>query len=464
MENIILNTDSYKASHWLQMPPGSEYQNSYIESRGGKWNRSVFFGLQAFIKQYLSKPVTLEMQEEAEEIITAHGEPFNKEGWDLLRRRYDGYLPLVVEAVPEGTVVPNSNVLVQVRNTDPDFYWLTSYVETALLRAVWYATTVATNSFMAKEAIYQNLIETSDDPDGQVMFKLHDFGARGASSFETAMIGGAAHLVNFMGTDTISGLVGARRWYNEAMAGFSIPAAEHSTITTWDSEEEAFRNMLKQFAKEGSLVAVVSDSYNIYNATENLWGDKLKEEVLKSGATVVVRPDSGDPVQVPVDVVSILGEKYGFTVNSKGFKVLNPAVRVIQGDGINYDSLKEILANMKANGWSMDNLAFGMGAGLLQQVDRDTLKFAMKCSAVRINGTWRDVSKAPVGDTSKTSKAGLLGLFTDSANNIITRRIDQGWDNRGNMLREVFRDGNILVDEDFSVIRERATEGLQLVR
>jgi len=465
-ENIILDVDSYKASQFLQYPPNSEYVNSYIESRGGEWDQTVFFGLQMALIEYLSDPITMEDIEEAEEVFASHGEPFNKEGWLYILDTYNGYLPVEIQAVPEGTVVPVSNVLVQVVNTDPKCFWLTSYIETMLLRAVWYPTTVATNSFMCKKYIYESLKRTSDDPDGQIAFKLHDFGSRGVSSRESAGIGGVAHLVNFMGTDTVEGVMYARKYYAESMAGFSIPASEHSTITSWggpDQEIDAFKNMLKQFAKPGAMVACVSDSYDIYKASI-VWGTELKAQVLESGATLVVRPDSGDPLTVPVEVIEILADKFGYTVNSKGFKVLNPAVRVIQGDGINHKSLQIILENVEAAGYSTDNIAFGMGGGLLQQVDRDTLKWAMKASAIKIDGKWQDVWKQPVGQPDKASKRGVLALREScgvGSCEYQTLRLEHLQYASYNVLEPVYRNGKVLKTYSLAEVRERANAGLQ---
>ena len=454
LDNIILNTDSYKASHWLQMPPKTEYQSSYIESRGGKWNRTVFFGLQMFLKKYLSKPITQEMIDEAETFWKAHGEPFNREGWQYILNEYNGYLPVSIEAVPEGTVVPVSNVLVQMVNTDPKCYWLTSYLETSLLRAIWYPTTVATNSYMCKEIIYEGLKKSSDNPDEQISFKLHDFGARGVSILESASIGGAAHLINFMGTDTVSGAIAAHQYYGEPMAGFSIPASEHSTMTTWGGEKgeiKAFENMLDQFAKPGVLVACVSDSYNIFEATRNKWGRLLKEKIIKSGATLIVRPDSGDPTQVPLRVIETLMDSFGYTWNNKGYRVLPSYIRVIQGDGINHSSIKQIIDNMLELKLSIDNIAFGMGGGLLQELNRDTLEFAMKCSAIKINGLWLDVYKKPITDSKKNSKRGRLALVK-GYNTVKADSIKYG----DNLMEEVFRNGKLLKTSSFKEIRERA--------
>jgi nicotinamide phosphoribosyltransferase len=410
MKNIILNSDSYKYSQFNQYPPKTTVVYSYIESRGGVYDATVFFGLQAFIKEYLTGPVvTMDMIDEAEAIITAHGEPFNREGWEYIVREHGGNLPVIIKAVPEGTVVGVKNVLATIENTDPACYWLTSFLETALLRAIWYPTTVATNSYENKKLILDYLEKTGDPT--SIDFKLHDFGARGVSSLESAGIGGAAHLVNFQGTDTVEALLFARRYYGADMAGFSVPAMEHSTVTSWGREHEvaSYRNMVKQNGKPGGIVSAVSDSYDIFKACE-LWGTELKQDILDSGATLVVRPDSGDPAVVVKQCLQILEKHFGFVRNAKGFKVLNN-VRVLQGDGINHASIRSILYTITLAGYSVDNVVFGQGGALLQIVNRDDQKFAMKCSSVQINGKWVDVQKDPVTDSGKKSKAGRVTLW-----------------------------------------------------
>ena len=460
-KNIILNTDSYKVSMFKQYPAGTTGVYSYIESRGGQYDSTVMFGLQAFIKEYLLDPITQADIDVADEILTAHGEPFNREGWQYILDTYKGYLPLVIRAVPEGTVVPVSNVLATVENTDPECFWLTTYLETALLRAVWYGTTVATQSYTIKQVIAEYLEKTGDPT--AIDFKLHDFGARGVSSMESAGIGGAAHLVNFMGSDTITGVLYAREYYNAGVAGFSIPAAEHSTVTSWgrEGEVDAYRNMLKQFGREGSILAVVSDSYDVFNAAAKLWGEELRDEVIASGATVVIRPDSGDPVAVNRQLIEILGQKFGYTTNAKGFKVLNN-VRLIQGDGVNELSIRSILGAFMAMGWSADNIAFGMGGALLQIVNRDTQRFAMKCSSIQINGVWQDVVKDPVTDSGKRSKGGRVTLWTNSGGEFASGvKPPAGWTDRGfggwtEAMQTVFRDGQIIREYDFAEVRANA--------
>ena len=456
----ITRTDSYKMSQFLQYPKDTTHISSYIESRGGE-PESVFFGLQAFIKDYMMNPITMADIDFAEKVIAAHGEPFNRAGWELIVNEYNGLLPVEIEAVPEGTVMPTGNVQVQIVNTDPRLFWLTSYLETAMLRGVWYPSTVATMSRKSKVSIAKALDLTSDIPVmDQLLFKLHDFGARGVSSTETAVLGGMSHLVNFMGTDTFEGVIGAMQYYNADVSGVSIPASEHSTITSWGSENEveAFKNMIEQFAGAGKIFACVSDSYDIYAAAGELW-PSLKEQLIAKGGTLVVRPDSGDPLTMPIEVIKILMEKFGYTTNSKGYKVLPPYIRVIQGDGIDAITLKLLIDNMIEAKLSLDNLAFGMGGGLLQKVDRDTLKYAMKASARRdTNGVWHDVYKDPITDRGKTSKKGRLGLIESCGIGSCGFRTVPKIiaDEKENILRPVFRNGKLLVDDDFETIRNRA--------
>lgn len=456
--NFILNTDSYKYSHFAQYPPETAGISAYIESRrGGEYDDTLFFGLQMFLKEYLSQPVTRAHIDEAEELITAHGLPFNRAGWETLVERHGGYLPLMIEALPEGMIVPAGTPMVQVRNTDPDFFWLPTFLETSLLRAVWYPSTVATVSWHVRQMIAEALARTCDDPAPVLPFRLHDFGARGATSQEQAGLGGVAHLVSFLGTDTVAGLVAARRYYHEPMAGFSIPAAEHSTMTSWGEEREAaaYENMIDQFDGEGKLVAVVSDSYDLFRAVQTIWGGQLKDKVKAMKGTLVVRPDSGDATRVPIDTIEMLGEIFGFSVNSKGYKVLAPCVRVIQGDGINPRTIRVLLEAMAERGWSAENLAFGMGAGLLQKVNRDTLRFAMKANARQdADGNWHGISKDPKTDPGKASKRYRQAVVMEDGAPVAVPLKDLG--DRENLMRPVWENGELKVDWTFAEIRDRA--------
>lgn len=455
-KNICLNSDSYKYSQWVQYPEGTEYVYSYIESRGGKYDQLVFFGLQAFIREYMTTPVTAAMVEQARKFMQVHGEPFNYDDWMYIVNTHGGVLPVEIKSVDEGSVMYLKNVLVSIVNTDPRCYWLTSFLETALLRAIWYPTTVASNSHNSRRIILDHLERTGDP--SLIDFKLHDFGARGVSSLESAALGGMAHLATgFMGTDNVSGILAAMEFYDADVCGFSIPAMEHSTVTSWGrkNEVEAYRNMLRIYGKQGAIVAFVSDSYDIYNACDKIWGQDLKQEVIDSGAVVVIRPDSGDPTTVVNDCLKILDKRFGSTVNSKGFKVLNN-VRVIQGDGIDHVSINSILTVMEMNGYSADNVAFGQGGGLLQQINRDTLEFAMKCSAAFINGEWVEVYKDPVTSSMKKSKRGrqMLNIVDGK---FVTRPLD--WKSGAeyeDLLQIRYKDGRIYNETTFDQVRARS--------
>lgn len=453
-ENLLLLTDSYKVTHHRQYPPGTQSVYSYFESRGGRFEEVVFFGLQyVLLRRLAGQVVTRSAIDEAEAFFAAHfGDPtlFHRAGWEHVLERHGGRLPLRVRAVPEGTPVPVRNVLMTVENTDPDCFWLTNYIETLLVQT-WYGSTVATLSREMKRRIGAAL-ERSGDPD-TVETRLQDFGFRGASSVESAAIGGAAHLLNFTGSDTLAGIVFARRWYDADMPGVSIPAAEHSTMTSWgrDGERDAYANMLERFPN--GLVAVVSDSYDIRAACRELWGDALRERVLAREGTLVVRPDSGDPASTVLEVLEILGERFGTTTNDKGFRVLPDQVRVIQGDGIDYDATGRLLDHLMAHGWSTDNLTLGMGGGLLQKVDRDTQRFAFKCSEVRVDGRPRDVFKDPATDPGKRSKRGRLALVRGADGALETVPAEPGVDD---VLRDVFVDGEVVVRDGWEAVRARA--------
>lgn len=456
--NILLMTDSYKVSHWKQYPAGTTRVFSFLEARGGLYPEVTFFGLAYIVKKYLSGVVvTQEKIDEAAAFFKAHfGSEalFNREGWEYIARWHGGRLPVVIRAIPEGTTVPVGNVLMTIENTDPNVPWLVNYLETLLVQ-VWYPTTVCTQSRSMKRILGASMLATGADMSG-LPFKLHDFGYRGSTSVESAGIGGCAHLVNFMGTDTMAALQVAYEYYDEPMAGFSIPAAEHSTITSWgrDREADAYANMLEQYPT--GLVAVVSDSYDIYNAVANLWGGVLKDRVMLREGVVIIRPDSGNPPDVIAILLGMLAEKFGYSLTAKGFKVLNPKVRLIQGDGIDRDMLAAVLARMMSERWSIDNIAFGSGGGLLQKVNRDTCRFVMKCSAIEVKGVWLDVMKSPIGDVGKRSKPGRLILCDDGTGDYTTAVEGAG----RNLLDIVFENGETYNMPNLATIRGRAAEGL----
>ncbi len=455
MNNILLLTDSYKFSHFKQYPTDTEKVFSYFESRdGAKFDETVFFGLQYFMKKYLEgQVVTQEKIDYAEKRVDAHmGKgSFNRDGWQHILEAHGGRLPIHIRAVPEGTVVPVSNVMMTVENTDPKVAWLTNYLESLLVN-VWYPCTVATQSREMRKIIKGYMDRTGNDP---LDHKLHDFAFRGVTCPEQAGLGGAAHLISFKGTDNFAAIEMLYEYYHENMAGFSIPASEHSTITCWgrNNEIDGFRNMLIQYPT--GMVACVSDSYDIWDACRNKWGYILKDMIMKRDGVLVIRPDSGTPEVMVPKILEILWDVFGGTINSFGYKVLDPHVRLIQGDGIDFESLNRILFAMEMAGFSVDNIAFGSGGGLLQKMNRDTQRFAFKCSSITRSGIKQDVWKDPVTDQGKLSKRGELALVFDEFGKYQTVIANTLSSNNANILKTAFWNGTC-TDVDFASIRERA--------
>ena len=469
-KNIVAKTDSYKLGHWNMLPAGTETIYSYFESRkGAKFNKTVFFGLQFLLKEYLSGVVvTQEKIDRAAELCREHfgtDAIFNRKGWEYILNTHGGKLPLRIKAVPEGTPVTVNNVLMTVENTDPKCAWLTNYVETVLTH-VWYSSTVASLSRATKEMLNGFLARTSDNP-GAVNFMLHDFGYRGATGDEAAGIGGAAHIINFLGTDTVVGMDFAVEYYGASYKGlaYSVAATEHSIMTARgpDGEGEVLGELLDKYPT--GILATVADSYDIYNYVENLVCKRFKDRILARDGVLVVRPDSISPLHPTPEsetlwIVQTLANNLGYTTNSKGFMVLNPKVRVLWGDGIDMEGIEKILSTLEKAGFSAENMVFGMGGGLLQKVNRDTQRFAFKCSAALRNGVWHDIYKLPK-DLSKASKRGRLALVRTNDGSP-----DGGWatvseavanKNPGsNKLITVFENGDIVKEYTFNEVRENA--------
>lgn len=462
--NLILATDSYKVSHWRQYPredgkPRMTYMSDYFTSRGGKYKYIQFIGLQYYLIAFLSKRISKRDVDEASVIFAAHfgnASYFPYDGWMKVVTKYNGRLPIRIRALPEGMVVPVQTPLFVVESMDPELFWLVSWVE-GILQKVWYPTTVATADFHTKLELWKRAVKTQDNPN--VDFQLHDFGYRGASSDESAAIGGGAALLNFLGTDTVPALTHLMAYYGaELVPGFSIAASEHSTMTTWGltakGEKAAFLNMIHEFGK-GPIFACVSDSRNIFDAVSKTWGEELRAEVVAMPATLVIRPDSGDPVEIVTEIVRLLDQQFGSTINGKGYKVLNK-VRVIQGDGIGHDGvIGQILDSIIALGFSSENVAFGMGGGRLQKFDRDTQKFAIKCSLAEIDGELVEVFKDPVTDPGKKSHKGYVDVIYDEDGEAVTIDGLRG-PHPDSLMSVCFEHGVVLIEEKWADIRARA--------
>ena len=453
--NLLLDVDSYKASHYLQYPKSTRFLNAYVEPRDLNNHEVVFFGLQAFIKNYLLNPITHSDIVEAENFFLPHIGTFNKLGWSEILEKHNGYLPIEIQAIAEGSVVNKSIPLVQIINTDPHFPWLVTYLETALLRAIWYPSSVATISREAKKIILRFLKKTSDNPEEEIGFKLHDFGARGVSSYESSRIGGAAHLLNFLGSDTVEGALFLKDFYHADMPSLSIPASEHSTIISWgeSDEKDAHENIMQTFLTEEKTVASVIDSYDLFETAEKIISTDLKNIIENSKGTFVARPDSGILPDTVIELIQLLmkEENFGFYINSKGYKVLPDCIRVIQGDGVDLTSIELILKKMEELKLSASNIAFGMGGGLLQKVNRDTYSFAMKLSAIKQDGeNWIPTYKNPKNDNSKASKKGYFYVYKDEELYYSNTNIED----KENLLKTIYRNGKLVKEYHLDEIKK----------
>ena len=458
--NICLLTDSYKVTHHYFYPKGIQKIYSYLESRvGAEFNKTIFYGLQYIIKKYLEgQVVTQEKIDEADKLIASHiGEGiFNKKGWEYILDEHDGYLPVEIKAVSEGTPVDVGNVLMTVENTDDKSYWLVNYLESLLLQ-VWYPSTVATLSAEVRK-LANFYLEVTDSSKDNLDFMLHDFGYRGASSTESAMLSGSAHLLSFSGTDTIPALTVPENYYNDTdLYGFSVQATEHSVMTSLGPEGEIDQilNVINN-ARDG-ILSMVIDSYNYRNflIEAGKSGSVLNEAILNfldgENNKVVFRPDSGDPVSTTIDCLNLLSEGFGFHLTEHGYKKFDLNIGLLWGDGLNYQKIRDILFAMKSNHWAAENIIFGMGGGLHTSVNRDTQRNAFKCSAQLRNGVWYDIFKNPL-DPSKKSKTGRFKLIRDN-NSFRTVPIDADGED---YLKTVFRNGKLLINDKFSNIQARA--------
>ncbi len=452
---IPLMVDSYKFGHWRLYPAATNAMFAYVEPRI-KGEVIVPYGLQMFIKRWLMTQITPAMIDTAEKFCALRGEPFNRGGWEKIVEVYNGFIPLVIRGVPEGTHIPSGNIVASLECDDPDLWWIVPYIETMFQRAVWYPTTIVSNDYKAWRAIRRFNRESADTED-LVPFTLHDFGGRGVSSHESAEIGGAAHMVFFMGSDTCEGVRAANHYYNIEMSGYSVIATEHSIQCAYGpyGQLEYLTTVIDTYAKPGAIVSIVIDGYDVYREAKLLCS--LKDKIVASGAKIVFRPDSGDPLEVIPILLKMQEEAFGATMNKKGYKVINN-VGIIQGDGIDYDSMIEILEKVTGMGFSTDCIVFGSGGALLQKVNRDTYKFAQKSAAIRIGKKWIDLYKDPITDPGKKSKAGRLTLIhnvtTDEYRTVlIDDPLPTGFEDA---MITVYDKGQLLNETTLNEVRERA--------
>lgn len=473
-DNVILETDSYKLTHDPMYPDDCEVVGSYLESRHGATHPYVLWnGLQPILHFLQGRVVTDAVIDEAAILSEAHfgdASAFNRKGWEHIRDEFGGRLPVRIKAAPEGTIVPTGNCLMYAENTSglPSRF-LTNALESVLLHS-WYPTTVATISHDLKQFFLECKKQCSEDD--FVDFMLHDFGYRGASTKESAGVGGCGHLISFKGTDTLRAMRQALWYYDADLASlaFSVPATEHSVMTAEGElgEFKLIERLIRLFNK--GIFSMVGDSFNIMKVA-NEYIPKLKDLILArepnaiGACKFVLRPDSlrgpdDTPEEQMLVLTQSLADTFGYENNKKNYKVLNPKVGVLWGDGINPDGIKRICKYIMARGWSVDHLVFGMGGGLLQKVNRDTERFATKCCAMRRSGEWVKVQKNPL-DVTKASKGGRMKLIRqlnlEGKAKLVTMTEDHPlYHDHEDVMVPVFENGEILREFSFEEVRQNA--------
>lgn len=464
--NPLLDTDSYKNTHPVMLPDNLTEAMNYYCNRGGIYSEAVLFGLQyQLMAEFEGKFFTQENLDEAYADSQVHfynGFPYPKERWQYILDKYDGRLPIEIRAIKEGRPFNISNngvnnVVFTVESTDEKCAWLPGWCETRLMRN-WYGSIVATQSREVKKLAKEYLTLTSDSYAG-LPFMLHDFGARGVSGTQQASIGGAAHLINFKGTDTIIGMSLLHQFYGaDRVSAFSVPASEHfiMTMSGPEGERDVVERVLEAY-KDAPVLSLVIDSYDDEYFVREILGGTFRDQILHGKTKIVARPDSGDPsVKVPI-LLEILGDRFGYSVNSKGYKVLTPCVGMLWGDGMDIFSIRKLYETVKNAGWSVENIVVGMGGGLLHKgINRDSMKSAMKFCNIRLDGIDTPVFKSPKGDSSKASFKGRPALIYSENTGLFSTVQDTGNGVFGNQLELVFRNGVVLRHQTLDEIRELA--------
>jgi nicotinamide phosphoribosyltransferase len=479
--NPILLTDGYKVDHRRQYPEGTTlvYSNwTPRKSRIDGVEEVVFFGLQYFIKKYIvedfetyffKQPKEKVVAEYARRINNYLGE--NKVGTKHIEDLHDlGYIPMVIKALPEGASVPMRVPMFTMYNTLPDFFWLTNYFETLVSAVVWTPCTSATIAKQYRKVLDKFALETSSAPEF-VDWQGHDFSMRGMAGIEAGVCSASAHLLSFTGTDTIPAIELLEKYYNansdKELIGGSVAATEHSVMCMGTIEDEigTFKRLVCDVYPKG-IVSIVSDTWDLWKVlTEYL--PKLKTEILNRDGKVVIRPDSGDPVDIICGnangkndnerkgVIELLWETFGGTTNAKGFKELDAHIGAIYGDSITVARATQICERLKEKGFASTNVVLGIGSYTYQYNTRDTFGFAMKATYGEVNGEGREIYKDPITDdgTKKSAK----GLMKIELENGVYKLIDQTtWEQeKQGELKEVLRDGKLLIDHSLEDIRRR---------
>jgi nicotinamide phosphoribosyltransferase len=477
--NPLLLTDGYKVDHRRQYPDNTTlvYSNwTPRKSRIEGVDDIVFFGLQYFIKKYIIEDFQKDFFDKPKEDVLAKysrrinnylGE--NQVGIEHIAALHDlGYIPMVFKALPEGVSVPIRVPMFTMYNTIPEFFWLTNYFETLLSAVVWMPCTSATIAKQYRVVLDKFAAETSSVPEF-VDWQGHDFSMRGMAGIEAATISAAGHLLSFTGTDTLPAIDFFENYYNansdNELIGGSVAATEHSVMCMGTIEDEigTFRRLITEVYPKG-IVSIVSDTWDLWKVLTD-YLPKLKNEVLSREGKVVIRPDSGDPVDIicgnpegkneadKKGVVELLWGTFGGSTNAKGFKELDPHIGSIYGDSITVARATAICERLKAKGFASTNVVLGIGSYTYQYNTRDTFGFAMKATYGEVNGQGREIFKDPITDDgTKKSAKGLMRI--DLTNGVYTLKDQATWaEEAGGELKEVFRDGKLLLNQNLQEIR-----------
>jgi nicotinamide phosphoribosyltransferase len=477
--NPLLLTDGYKVDHRRQYPTGTTlvYSNwTPRKSRIEGVNEVVFFGLQYFMKKYILQDFeTYFFAQPKEKVVAEYARRINNYlgpnqiGTSHIEALHDlGFIPMVIKALPEGASVPMRVPMFTMYNTLPDFFWLTNYFETLVSAVVWMPCTSATLAKQYRQVLDAFANATSSIPQF-VDWQAHDFSMRGMAGVEASMISACGHLLSFTGTDTIPAIALLEQYYHansdQELIGGSVAATEHSVMCmgTIDDEIGTFKRLICDVYPHG-IVSIVSDTWDLWKVL-TAYLPLLKNEVMARNGKVVIRPDSGDPIDIicgnengkhaaeQKGVVELLWDVFGGTINEKGFKELDAHIGAIYGDSITVDRAKQICEKLKQKGFASTNIVLGIGSYTYQYNTRDTFGFAMKATYGEVNGEGRAIFKDPITDDgTKKSAKGLMKIEKINEKYVLIDNVTWQQEKQG-ALQEVFRDGKLLVDQSLASIR-----------
>jgi nicotinamide phosphoribosyltransferase len=496
--NPLLLTDGYKTSHNKQYPKGTTLVYSNFTPRSNKYapkgcNEVVVFGTQMvvmqlhemFQKDFFDKPKDEVCGEMKQELSMYLGSDYDVSHFEALHDL--GYLPINVKSLTEGSKAPIKVPVLTIYNTHPDFYWVTNYLETILSNLLWKPMTSATIAHQYRKVLTEWMLKTDKENHQFIDWQGHDFSMRGMDSVEAVISSGLGHLTSFMGTDSLPTIYGARKYYGaEGFICGSVPATEHSVMCAGGKEDEidTFRRLLNTYPS--GILSVVSDTWDLWKVcTEHVV--TLKEEILARDGKLVIRPDSGDPVDIlcghdnsswiqsnkatfdvltgvitnshspeKKGVIELLWDVFGGTINEQGYKVLDPHIGAIYGDSITIDRADEICRRLEAKGFASTNVVLGIGSFTYQYNTRDTFGFAMKATYVEVEGEGREIFKDPITDDgTKKSATGLLHVTKHNENGYML--VDKvSWENEANgELQTIYKNGEFHNATTLSEIRER---------